>query len=640
MLSKSVYHYGSPETLPKPIPLRAGPVTMIFEPHTGFLRQLRLGDHEIVRAIYAAVRNQHWGTVPPLVSNLQTQIRADSFCLTFDVECRQKDIDFFWQGNIAGESSGRICFSFDGTARSSFLRNRLGICALHPIAECSGKPCAIEHPDSSLEQGRFPDSIAPEQPFKNIRAVSYEIAGNRAEIRFTGEIFEMEDQRNWTDASFKTYCTPLDLPMPVRVEAGTRLQQTATLTFKEPVRPVLPVLQGRPPQFSISTTPARPLPPLGLCVAGHSDPLTPREVDRLKLLRLAHLRVELKLASAQFPAQLEQAWNQARQLNAGLHVALVLSDNAEAELARLLVELQRVKPKVLLWLVFHELEPATSEKWVLRAQDELKGYAPNTLLAAGTREFFVEINRARPSPNSVAFPCYSINPQVHMFDNTTLVENLAAQVDTVQDCKRFSARPVVLSPISLRSPFNPSTIDPDLPLDVDTRQMSLFCAGWTLGSVARLAATGHVHSLTYYETTGWRGVMETESGPPVPAKFSSQPGVVFPVYHVLADIGEFAGQQVYPTHSSHPLQTEGLTLFNHQGQRRVLVANLTEETLPVKIKTGTCRARVRHLNETNVEEAMRSPDTFRAQAGEWVDSVASKLELVLLPFAVARVDIE
>ena len=33
--------------------------------------------------------------------------------------------------------------------------------------------------------------------------------GGEIVIRFEGDLFEMEDQRNWTDASYKTYSTPL-----------------------------------------------------------------------------------------------------------------------------------------------------------------------------------------------------------------------------------------------------------------------------------------------------------------------------------------------------------------------------------------------------------------------------------------------
>jgi D-apionolactonase len=41
----------------------------------------------------------------------------------------------------------------------------------------------------------------------------------------------MEDQRNWTDASFKTYSTPLELPFPVEVAAGERIFQRVVLSI-------------------------------------------------------------------------------------------------------------------------------------------------------------------------------------------------------------------------------------------------------------------------------------------------------------------------------------------------------------------------------------------------------------------------
>jgi len=94
---------------------------------------------------------------------------------------------------------------------------------------------------------------------------------------------------------------------------------------------------------------------------------------------------------------------------------------------------------------------------------------------------------------------------------------------------------------------------------VDPRQMSLFGAGWTAGSVKYLCESGAA-SLTYYETSGWRGVIELESGAPLPERFRSLPGGVFPLYHVLADVGEFAGGEVIPSESSEPLRVEGLVL--------------------------------------------------------------------------------
>ena len=171
--------------------------------------------------------------------------------------------------------------------------------------------------------------------------------------------------------------------------------------------------------------------------------------------------------------------------------------------------------------------------------------------------------------------------------------------------------------------------------------MSLFAAGWTLGSIARLAATGNIHSLTYFETTGARGLMET-SGPASSAGFMLplQPASVYPVFHLLADIGEFPGKQIYPTLSSHPLLVEGLTLFDSRGRRRILVANLTPEIQETKIKTGTCKALVRYLDETNAEEAMQKPEAFRERRESLAESVSGKIELKLLPFGLARIDVD
>ena len=41
-----------------------------------------------------------------------------------------------------------------------------------------------------------------------------------ATVRMEGDAFEMEDHRNWTDASFKTYVRPLALPWPYVLPAG------------------------------------------------------------------------------------------------------------------------------------------------------------------------------------------------------------------------------------------------------------------------------------------------------------------------------------------------------------------------------------------------------------------------------------
>jgi hypothetical protein len=194
--------------------------------------------------------------------------------------------------------------------------------------------------------------------------------------------------------------------------------------------------------------------------------------------------------------------------------------------------------------------------------------------------------------------------------------------------------------------FNPNATGPEpepgpgeLPYQVDLRQMSLFGGGWTAGSLKYLAESAP-QSITYYETTGWRGVMETEAGSPVPDKFRSIPGSVFPLYHVLADVGEFVGGEVILSTSSDALKVDGLALRNDSGKTRVLLANLSPEAQQVSVQNLGQDVRVRHLDETNAATAMGSPENFRAEKGSAMQTTDGVLELSVLPYAVVRIDSE
>ncbi|MES2463171.1 MAG: hypothetical protein V4671_21525, partial [Armatimonadota bacterium] len=210
--------------------LRAGPLTLEYDPDAGDLRYIRWGSHEIVRRIYAAVRNERWFTVPATLTEIERVLRDDSFRITYEAHHEHETVDFRWRGTITGDAGGIITFEFDGEAHSEFQRNRIGICVLHP-ADVAGNDCTVTHTNGEAKAGAFPELIAPHQPFFDIAAISQKVApGVSATIQFSGDIFEMEDQRNWLDASFKTYSTPLALPMPVAVLRGTRVQQSLTLS--------------------------------------------------------------------------------------------------------------------------------------------------------------------------------------------------------------------------------------------------------------------------------------------------------------------------------------------------------------------------------------------------------------------------
>ena len=585
-LPKRVLYYGVDEPLPEQVPLRAGPLSLIYE--DGDLRYIRVNDREILRRVYVAIRDRNWGTVLPRLSNVKMEIARESFRISYDVENKQGEIDFFWKGTIVGDEGGNIRFSMEGVARSTFLRNRIGFCVLHPVHECAGQSCTVEQVDGKVVNGAFPFYVSPHQPFLDIRAISHPVApGLTAEVRMEGDNFELEDQRNWTDASYKTYCTPLRLPFPVELKAGTTVSQAVTLKLRGPLPATHTESGADGVVLTVRESDAVPLPRLGLAMAGHGEPSSPRALARLRALNLSHLRVDVQLSQPDFEAQLRRAATEAGELRVALEIALFLSDAGENELHRLRALLDQLKPTVARWLVFHVTERFTTEKWIRLARQFLAGYDPKAEIGAGTNANFAELNRGRPPAGLLDWVTYSVNPQVHAADDASLAENLAAQSATVERARQFTGSSLLaVSPVTLRQRFNPVATGPEpppapgeLPSQVDVRQMSLFGACWTLGSIKYLAESG-ADSVTYYETTGWRGVMETEQGSPAPAKFRSLPGAVFPLFHVLADAGEFAGGRVLPSASNAPLLVEGLVLQTASKQR-TLLANLSDSNQKV-----------------------------------------------------------
>jgi len=640
-LTRHILFYGEDIPPSEPIELRAGPLSLFFD--QADVRRIRLGNHEVIRRIYVAVRDQYWNTVPTRLFNLRLEASPSSFCLTFEAEHVQKEIDFYWKGSVEGDSAGTIRFAMDGEARSSFLTNRVGICVLHPITECAGRPCIVEHVDGSKETTAFPLSIAPHQPFMRMRSISHGVLpGISAEMCFEGDTFETEDQRNWSDASYKSYCPPLEIPFPIHIQQGKKVNHAVTLTLRG-AEPKVSEAVGEP-ILAVASVPAGQLPSIGLGMASHGESLAEKEMVRLGGLHLGHLRVDLRLSQPDYMAVLDRAAAEASALQSSLEVAIFMSDAAAAELQHLVQILNRTHPPISRCLVFHVNEWSTSEKWIKLARSHLSTYNPETRIGAGSNLFFAELNRRRPRPEALDFICYPVNPQVHASDRTTLVENLEAQGSLIESGQQLSSGlPVAVTPVTLKPRFNPAAagavatpMPEKLPANVDVRQMSLFAAGWTIGSMKHLAEQG-ASSITYFETTGWHGVMEREKGSPLPDVFRSLPGSVFPMYFAFFWVGEFAGGSVLPTTSSHPLKVQAFG-FCRNGRKRILLANLEASKTNARVYGLGDSATVLRLNETNAVEAILNPEKYGPLPGDAYATVDGGLKLELLPFEIARID--
>ena len=648
---------------------------MLLEPASGFVRQIRLGAELVLNGIYAAVRDRNWGTVEPAMRELHIDQGPDAFKVTFTAACQQDEIDFSWRGTIDGDVAGTIRYSFEGEAKSDFLRNRIGFCVLHG-ANCAGRPAVVEHVDGSRTTAEFPRFISPQQPFKNVRAITHWIergagggesapagiprdqslltsaATSGVEVRMEGEVFEMEDQRNWTDASFKTYGTPLERPFPVEVKRGEKFRHSVELRClsegRHSCRPVL--LSDRVGDKNVALPPStefHPLPKLGLGMASHDLPLNEMEVGRLKHLKPDHLRCDLTPLAEGWESRWREAVRQARALDCRLHMALHLGepgDSRSLEHVRAqlnaVAEVARGTDLVDAWLIFSRGEQATSAQWTELAREHL---APcGGKIVGGTDACFAELNRHRPKPGSADAITWSISPQVHAFDNLSLSETLAAQWETALSAREFFDGELMISPITLQPRFNPNAtakpppVPPDvIPPQVDVRQMSLFGAAWTLGSIASLSRAPMLRSITYYETTGWRGVMEWAERPRLPHKFVTRPGWVFPAYFVFALLAGY--DECRYVSVIDPLKQAALLVRRRSEPdvARLLVASFERDVTPLNLPTGFAPFRCLALDLENAVTAMREPALLLANG--WVE-VAPGVSLSLSSLALMAVD--
>ncbi len=93
----------------------------------------------MLRRIYFAVRDQDWNTVPAKIIHEEIVAGENGFNIHLSVEHSAESIDFRWSGVISGTAEHGIRFSVEGEVKSEFLRNRIGLCILHPLEFCVGQ---------------------------------------------------------------------------------------------------------------------------------------------------------------------------------------------------------------------------------------------------------------------------------------------------------------------------------------------------------------------------------------------------------------------------------------------------------------------------------------------------------------------
>ena len=403
---------------------------------------------------------------------------------------------------------GSLVVDFAGEARSAFRRNRVGLVVLHPAAD-AGTPVRVRHSDGEVEDGRWPVAISPHQPFVDVVGFGWTRDGVTARLDLEGDVFETEDQRNWTDASFKTYSTPLARPFPVPLAVGDRVHQAVRLEVSG--RGTRPAAAPGPDVVRVGGGTAGTVPPLGLGAALHPPPTEPLAVPGFDAVL-----VELTGPDAGWPELLAEAGRQATALAAGLDVRLITDD---PEVVRRTVRALTGHPVLRLAALDTAGHLSTAPLWAA-LRDEAQQQGSTATLLGGTRAHFTELNRRQADlPADAPALTFSLTPQMHASEVPHVVDSLTTQRTVVENAVRIAAgRPLHVGPVTLARRFNAvatgERADPatDAAEAVDPLLDTPLAAGWTLASVAALAVPG-VASLSYLETVGPRGLVHEDGRP-------------------------------------------------------------------------------------------------------------------------------
>jgi hypothetical protein len=646
--------FGRPRPPDPPLQLRAGPLTALLDGPD--LRHVRLGGVELVQRVYVAVRDAPWNTIPADYSEWQRDVGADGSTVTFRARHRHEDIDVEWIGRIEGTPDGRITYAMDGVCHGRFAYSKIGLNVHHDLPGSVGRPYRARRGDQTWA-GTLPVAIEPQRivdgtltgVFDPYDELAIEVVpGLEAVIRLEGDLLELQDHRNWTDANLKSYGTPLALGFPFESTDGQVLHQVLTIGFRgDPVeRPAA--------EASIDVGPVTGwrMPAIGLGMASDGRPLAAAEADLIRALAPDHLRVDVPLRDDGWRDALDRGIADAAAVGSALELALHVpspDDGVAARAASLAYRLADTDVGVARVLVypladgFSALASTTPLDRIQLVRDALGPViGPDTVVAGGTDQSFADINRARPAPGDMTGWCWSISPTIHAVDDASIVENLAGQSEVVRFAHDIAGSSSIhISPVTLATRNGPYPGGPPepggLPGPVDPRQLALVGAAWTAASIGELARSG-VASVTYYETVGWRGLVERIAGSPMPDRFPSRPGQAFPLYHALADALEVREATVRELVPADPLQLGGFAAETRDGTV-VVVSNLTPEPLAFDVRGLTAPAvTTRILGMEDLGRATDDPIAWRRAGGRRIPVADGRVRVELGPYGLARLD--
>ena len=582
MLDKSVMLYGENRELPEVHVGHAGPVS--FEFVDLMVRHIRLDDVELARRIYFAVRSPDWDVFyPTALRDLHVDATSDSFHATWVAHYGQ--IGYECSGEIVGKPNGTLCFDVVGRALKDVEAPRIGLNLLLPTDICAGK--MFELTGQTVPQGpiryheftRLVPRTTIATDFDSIRFCPE--PGLDVKWIFGGANADMEDQRNWAEATYKAFAA-LQHPYP-HLPRGHQRSQRICLTF--PTR-----MKRRRHRRSLATKisvgrriPGCTVPRIGVDLPQQLGDLSEHECRLLVAMQLAYLRINLQ--------PVDRAIRVATQLNCPLMIHM---QNHKHDMAASLSALRAAGAKVS-YLEYAGRIDAVSLTGVREVARAAGIKSPLGGPAAADFSRRAELRDAMDA--GADFVSWGVSPNVHQEDDQTYLENtrgVPAQLKLVHHLAP-DAR-VVMGPVSIIPRFRRER--------TDARQAGLILAAYAAGLI-KVFSECDTDAATFFHAVGSWGVIHRRTANERSAFDCSDAPQVYPAYHVLRETGRLRGAKIRRVNSSNPLAVEAMAV-DGDGRQTLMLVNKSEYEQEVEVAGLTRRsadARARVLDTTSFDEA-------------------------------------
>ena len=566
------------------------------------IRNIRYEGVQIIDLLYTAIRPSDWST-----------LKSDEYVA--DVKIIGNDCEITITESLAGAlaATTKVILSAGNTfsveyelkGLAEYSVNRWGICFCLNTADWMGASVHASGNSYSLAQNISPQRVV-NGVVQGLFPESHEMQFIAADKRYlkaisTGKVLEAEDQRNWTDNTYKIYSGSLKEPRPFTTSPGSSWKQSVNFEVGLPN-------QNNADPNKILVREIEALPSIGLQFNSESL-LNPDDLEKaLVLLEIDHLRINAESLTSQKIATTAS--------NGLILETALLSSNQDEVLKAEVLQLSEKVPAGSRLLIQRE------GRQVVESEDLPKNESLNTYIP-GTDAYLVDLHREKfEFTNSVS---YAIAPTVHSTDTETIFKTLSTQKESIEFAQKYLAPQVFVSPITFSTRGNPETghsRDQRINFADRTSAMRIYTiegAAWTLGSIHAVASAG-AFSGSWHELFGEYGIIYSQSGS---VKFS-------PTFHAISALGAHHAHQITLATSLD----NSWVAFENREAKTMLVASLRPWSVEITSKVLAGYKSMQSLRGGDCEKSSQIMDWWSfAEA----TPISPDFPLTLAPFEITLI---